>query len=298
MAPAYQLTLTDEKVLRAVGRYHYLTVEQVTRLLFSKSSRTYAAEILARLTREKFLYKNLDGVRGIWSLAGKGRATLESLGVSLLPRVKHSQQRSGRFWDHILAVNDALITCELYGRETKGVELVDLVHERTFHRGPERVELILAGKRISTPVAADGWVDLRIGGYQSCLWLEVDRDSEHIRDWIAKISAIVEYYGSGRYEERFGTDSLTVLCIAVPKTGKSPVRRMEELIHWTEQTLVNLNKESWSDVFRFTAIDPANVWTIPKDPSDLRPEEYFHDALWIKPFDRQPRPLFGYEEAA
>jgi hypothetical protein len=294
----YTLTETDEKVLRAIGRYHYATVEQLTRTLFSKSSRTYASEILARLTKHSYLYKNLDGPRGIWSLTGKGRSFLEGLGVSLLPRVRHNPIRTGRFWDHILSVNDALITCELYGRHTDGVELAGMLHERTFHRGPERVELILAGKRISTPVAADGWVDLRIGGYQSCLWLEVDRDTEHIHDWIAKISSIIEYYGSGRYEERFGTDSLTVLGIAVPKTGKSAQRRMQELLGWTESTLKELGKAQWADVFRFTAVDPARVWVSPKDEEDLTPTDYFHSAHWLTPFDSRPRPLLGYEEAA
>lgn len=295
----YQLTGPDEKVLRAVGRYHYLTVEQVTRAYpLSKSSRPFAAAILARLTREKIIYKNLDGPRGIWSLTGKGRTMLDELGVSLLPRVKHSQQRSGRFWDHILSVNDALITCELYARESRGVELAGMLHERNFHRGPERIELILAGKRISTPVAADGWVDLRLGGYQSCLWLEVDRDTEHVRDWMAKTAAIIEYHSSGRYQERFGTDTLMVLVIAVPKTGKSASRRMEELLHWTEQTLEHLGKERWAEIFRFTAMDPANVWRDRKAPEDLTPAAWFHGAFWRKPFDHTPRPLFGYEEAA
>jgi hypothetical protein len=295
----YPLTIPEEKILRAMGRYHYLTELQVRRLLFSRGSRTYVAEALAKLTERKVLHMERDGSRGIWSLTGTGRRILEELGMSLLPRVRHKRERTGRFWDHILSVNDAMITIELYTRENRGVELAGMLHERAFHRGPERVELILSGKRISNPVAADGWVDLRIGGYQSCLWLEVDRDTEHIKEWIRKISSIIEYHSSGRYEERFGTDSLTVLVIAVPKTGKAAHRRMQELLTWTEDTLKHLGKEAWGEVFRFTEVNPEFVWAKPTEGSGgISPAQYFHSRYWLKPFDHLPLPLFDFEEAA
>jgi hypothetical protein len=294
----YQLSRPEEKVLRAVGRYHYVTVPQITRLLFAKTSRTFSSALLAKLTEVGYLTMEKDGTRGIWSLGTKGRHVLEDLGVPLLPRVRHKPQRTGRFWDHILSVNDALITCELYARTTPSIELAGMLHERAFHRGPARVELILSGKRISNPVAADGWVDLRVGGRQDCLWLEVDRDTEHIQEWIRKISSIIEYYGSGRYEDRFGTDRLTVLVIAVPKTGKSAQRRMEELLGWTEELLRTLGKTQWGEYFLFTAVDPGRVWATPKDPDDLTPAAYFQRASWFTPFDRTPHPLFGFEEAA
>ncbi len=82
------------------------------------------------------MFKDLDGSRGIWCLSRRGRNALEEMGMSLLPRVKHRLERTGRFWDHILAVNDALITCELYAHDTEGVELAGMLHERDFYRGP------------------------------------------------------------------------------------------------------------------------------------------------------------------
>jgi len=112
--------------------------------------------ILAELTRERILYASLDGVKSCWSLRGKGNSCLESRVMSLLPCGRRSQVCAGSFWDHILPVNDTLMTWELFAQVTLGVELAGMLHERTFHCGPERVEFILVGKRLSMPVAADG----------------------------------------------------------------------------------------------------------------------------------------------
>ncbi len=147
----YAPGLSDEKVLRAIGRYFYLTAEQITRLLFSPNSHTYTSEILTRLTRERYLERTVmpresEFGRGksVWSLMGKGRSFLEGLGISLLPRVSHTAVRSHSHFRHLLAVNDALIACEVFARDEPGVDLAGFVHERTFHRTPERVELVFS----------------------------------------------------------------------------------------------------------------------------------------------------------
>jgi hypothetical protein len=287
MTQAYTPNVSDEKVLRAVGRYHYLTADQFLRLLYSRGSRTFVSEILARLTKAGYLHRgfvaqtdpgsDVPVSRGIWSATAKGRAFLGELGVPLLPN-KHGDGRTPLYYDHIVPVNDALIACELFARHEAGVDLAQMVHEREIKRGPDRVELILSGKRVSTPVAADGWVDFRVNGYQHCIWWEVDRDTEHVRGWLAKIAGILEYYASGRYEEKFGTDSLTVAVVSVPRTGRSAAKRMWDLMGWTEQQLEHAGKTDWADVFRFTPINPAGV----------EPAEFFLGGRWIKPFDRTP----------
>ena len=126
-----------------------------------------------------------------------------------------------------------------------------------MHRGAERIEIVLAGKRFAAPVLADGWVNLHLGNEQVCLWLEADRDTEHVTDWVNKVATIVAYYESGQYEERFGTDVLTVMVVAVPKTGKSAERNAAELLRWTEKILTDQGKQAWAEVFRVTAVNPA-----------------------------------------
>lgn len=293
----YAPNASDDKVLRAVGRYHYLTSEQLTRLLFSPKSGSYTSEILTRLTRERYLERTImprEGewgrAKSVWSLVGKGRIYLEGMEISLLPRVSHPAGRSYSHFKHLMAVNDTLISCELFARDEDEVELAGFVHERVLHRTLQRVDVILSGKTLSTPVAADGWVDFRIGGDQTCLWLEVDRATEHVHLWLKKIQAIVEYYDAGGYNERFGTDAITVMVVAIPDAGVDPIRRRNELKRWTEQTLTHLREtrkawkrtfNGWDETFVFTAVNPAEV----------TPREFFLGRHWLTPFSDEPKAL-------
>lgn len=284
---AYAPGLSDEKVLRAIGRYHYLKREQLTRLLFSPASETYTSEILTRLTRQHYLERTVlpresEFGRGksLWSLMGRGRSYLEGLGISLLPRVSHTAVRSYTHLKHLLAVNDTLIACEVFARDEPGVDLADFVHERVFHRTPERVDLLLAGKKLpNVPVAADGWVHLQNGDKHAYFWLEADRSTEHGHLWLRKIAGIVEFYESGAYQERFDADQITVMVVAIPDAGIDPVRRRDELKRWTEQTLERLGRQdAWTDIFKFSAVDPASV----------TPREFFYGQHWTTPFVEGP----------
>jgi hypothetical protein len=299
MTRAYAPTLPDRKVLAHIGRYHYLTAEQLLRLLgYSPRSRTYVSEILNRLTKEGILHRSFvaqpdeNGEArqrniGVWSATALGRTYLRDLGITP-PFNKHGPSRTPLYYDHILPVNDALIACELFAKDNPDVELAQMVHEREIKRAIDRVEVILGGKRFAQPVAPDGWTDFRINGEQHPIWWEVDRDTEHIRDWMHKIAGIVEYYAKGLYQERFGTDLLTVAVVSVPRTGRKPIDRMWQLVNWTEQVLEHQGKKDWADVFRFTSLNPAQV----------PPDTFFSMHYWYRPFDISSQPLLGYEEAA
>ncbi len=288
--PTFVLNGSDEKVLKAVGRYFYLTAEQLTRLLFSPNSHTYTSEILTKLTRARYLERTVmpretefGRAKSVWSLMGKGRSHLEGLGIALLPRVSHKAVRSHSHFRHLLAVNDALIMCEVFARDEDGVELTGFVHERTFHRTPERVELVFSGKTFTTPLAADGWVYLEGCNGDAAFWAEIDRNTEHVAMWVHKIAAIVEYFEKGDYAERFGTERMTVMVVAVPDAGADPVHRRDELRRWTEQTLEKLGhaRGDWPDVFRFSAVNPGAI----------APRDFFYGRHWRAPFSDEPKAL-------
>ncbi len=84
----------------------------------------------------------------------------------------------------------------------------------------------------------------------------------------------------------------------MPKTGKHPQGRLDELVGWPEGTLTGLHKEQWAEVFWFTAVNPATVWRQRNTPAERPPAAWFHGPFWCTPFDRNLRPLFGDEEAA
>ncbi len=292
---------SDEKVLRAIGRFHYLTSTQLTWLLFSKNSHSYTSESLTRLTRANYLEKTImprEGEYGraksVWSLLTKGRTYLEGLGISLLPRVSHRAERSHTYHKHLKSINDTGIACEALARE--GHVFIDsAIHERVFHRTPERVDIILGDKKVlATPVIADGWVDFRYGVRdRTCCWIELDRATEHVPFWVKKILRIIEYFESGGYEERFGTDSMTVMVVVVPDPGVDAAHRRDQLIRWTEQVLEKrgYRDSDWPDVFRFAAVDPGMMNPVEFDPPACTPQEFFFGRHWLTPFSDVPRAL-------
>src|SRR5215216_4283989 len=106
--------LPGEKILRALARYHLLTRDQLTRLLYRPSSTTFVGEHLTRLTRRGYLWMDriplaiaAGGTPGYWTLAARGRRYLQDAGTDP-PRPLAAPPSSLHLW-HLLALNDALI---------------------------------------------------------------------------------------------------------------------------------------------------------------------------------------------
>lgn len=89
------LTNRDEDILRAIYKYHYVTSQDITRLLFSKGSLTHVREILSALSggedhqERNYLYRfqlpnSSSGNREkVYTLGATGRDLLASLGLSV-----------------------------------------------------------------------------------------------------------------------------------------------------------------------------------------------------------------------
>jgi len=272
----YAVNTTADKVLRALGRYQYLTLNQATLASgFSPRSRTWVSTALKELTDNHYTgmhrlsnRSGYGGAPGYWILARRGIRYLDLAGVIHRPRIRNGFDPDAEDYRlrHILAVNDVLIACERFAAETEGVELQSLTHDLYLAREPITVEL---GEGRQTRLTADGRVRLTAFGYSYDIWVEVDRGTEPIGRWKAKVEAIL------RYAETL-TEPLTVMVV----TTAGP-KRFTDLWRWTGEQLQAMHREPWADLFRFTAC-PA---------TERVPDAWLTAPTWVRPGDAQGYPL-------
>src|SRR5437588_12689527 len=108
----YVVSLVDDRVLRALYAFHLLTVDQLTRLLYAKTSRNYAGAICKRLTDAGYLLRTWlprPGSQGrataIYLLGQPGLRYLDQQGfeVSVRARPSEHQVHGAQFLLHTLA---------------------------------------------------------------------------------------------------------------------------------------------------------------------------------------------------
>ena len=264
---------SEDTLLRSIYLFHYVTVSQMTRLLYSQGSAKYVSALLFRLFQVKYVHRKplpsqiqKGSVPYVYYLAEHGRDYLKSLGYDFTNRLFPSEEgvaKSLHLW-HTLTINDVLIEATLLPA-TLGLRLrlAEFRHDLSLKHE-------LQGKPIP-----DGWLDFRIAEKeQQCIWLEIDRDTQKRVAFKEKIARILTYIKTG-YEQDFGTPSVTV---AVATTGKE--YRVGELRSWCEQQLTDMHETHEADVFRFTRL-----------PDVLTPQKLFIDKTWYRPFDRSEQSL-------
>jgi Replication-relaxation len=275
-----------DRILRALGRYHLLTREQLTRLLYRAASTTFVGEHLTRLTRRGYLRMGrvplaipVGGTPGWWTLREPGRRYLRAAGVDLPPRRALMPPTSPYHLWHLVALNDALIALDLLCRAERSLELERLRHDLVLRRAAPRVTL--PDGRATTAIP-DAWVDLAVAGAPMGIALELDRGTEDERQWARKLDGLLAL-GAGPYREAFAADSMTV---AVVTTGGE--RRQAALLRWTETALTRRGKGHWGELFWFAHADPAAT-----DPAAL-----YLGPRWVRPFDPVPRSLIALENGS
>lgn len=268
----------DDDLLKAVYRYYYLTIDQITRLFYSKGARSHAAGRLKRLADADYLHRIVTPSRQgngplVYTLARKGMRYLAAGGFAVPERARPAEvkEHSYLFLTHTLAVNDVLIAAELLARShPENITLRQVLHERDLKRAP--VYLTDAdGAKVA--VIPDAFLDIGLGGaYRVCLAVELDRGTEEQKAWRKKVRTLVAY-AHGPYQQVFGTDALTVCVIATP--GQA---RLQQLYDWTIAELAAINQQGEADLFRFATCNPAQ----------LTPEQLFLGAGWYTPLSTTP----------
>lgn len=286
--PPVVLTALKERLLFALSRFHYLTIDQVVRFFGLRPSSTSwirgkLRELVAHeFVETQFLPRTTPSGRLplIYALGTKGIKHCKQLGLSVSYRSPRERIRSYLFLTHTLQLNDFLIAACLLPKAVPEIVLHDWHHDLTLKHQPVRMNL---GKSKQVLLVPDSWLDWQLlppfgmlGADRFSAFLELDRNTEDIRQFKRKIRSYVAF-ANGPYKA-FGSECFTVLlCIA---TGGH--HRLHQLRKWTIETLTEDNVLDYAVFFQFALLPPSSL------PSSL-----FLSPVWYALENDVPVPLFA-----
>ncbi len=284
----FRLGVPDLKIIGALRVLSCSSAQQLLRLLgYSPASLTYVQMRLKRLADAGYLERHYlprpsraGSAPLLYRLTRKSIPLLQDQGLELPYRLRPSEASAHGYLHlmHTLEVNDVLIAATVLARETPGLELSRIVHERALQTNP--ITVTVAGE--TQQVIPDGFLDLRFGQEQYCLLLELDRGTHGQQAWKRKVRGFIGL-ADGPYERVFGTTSLTFMVLTT--SGEA---RAEMLLNWTAEELKTLNRAELDELFCIAAADPAT----------LEPQRLFLDRYWLSPGRSDPLPLLELPSAS
>ncbi len=308
--PARKLALLEKKpalnILMTLGRYEFLTADQVTTFLCAPTSRTMAIAFLTELTNAGYttMLKLNDPsqpfgfTKGVWTLTKKGCDFVESLGVDAV--TLPSQGPYGpSFLPHALAVASTGMTFERLAASHPRLDVLELRTERYLKRFAPRMEITYSAGRehLQTKQATytpDALAHFTVDGARRVAAFEIDRGTEDPAKFRRKTAEILAWTG-GPYKQTYGDSPMGVAVIVAPGPPRTsaPARRLELLMQWMRLELSALGKQNWGRIFYFRTADPAAYTRIDDDNPALSPEELFLTPRWLRLTDAAAQPLIG-----
>lgn len=267
---SFTITEADRSILIALARFHYLTADQITRLLYPKlqDENRYSQRRLKRLADANYALRlralptpRYGQAPHVFTLGQKGRSHVKALGLPIAQYFRPSEEakavENSPFMYHTLAAIDVLISASCLGRD-HGVSTLRMLSERDLKRDKVLVEVppnpkAHGGASSTAPVIPDGWFELQEpGGPAIAIALELDRGTESQRTWRHKAAALA-YWAAGPYREAFQATNLTIIVVCPDE------KRRDELADWTATELEERSFAGLADIFLFTSVDPAEV---------------------------------------
>jgi hypothetical protein len=297
--PLTPLTFRDEDILKAVYTYRYMTAKDITHLLFSRNSITYARERLAALaggadSKERaYLYRfampSRTGSRErVYTLGSAGREALISLGlpVEWSPRPYQAERLSHSHLGHQLTLTRFIMSACQWVRNHPEYILADM--RLCYEIERSLAKMSGENERSSALVIPDGWLlfERVADRARSPVLVEIDRGSEYQERFKNHVRARLAFIHSGDYAKLFG---IPAVIIAYVTTGQIPAyreTRVKTMVGWTREVLSELKMERWAGIFRFTS---AVYETLYEDTQTL-----FENPVWYRPDSPvTPLPLLG-----
>jgi hypothetical protein len=281
-----------EKIIVALTEFDYLTVAQITRLLYSPASITHVHEQM-KLLGENGSVLTLGGravnLPLIYTLSSTGRHYASMLGAARGKRFRPSEEKdkghNPYFLKHTIAVTDVLIAARLLADSVPAIRLTRMYTERELRR---RIYIPLAGKTIC--LEPDASLLFRITEtwheepetWEDFFHIEVYRNLPPA-EWRfkQKVQGYVATVDTGRHEALFHTPALA---IAVMTTSESE-QMAATLKCWTEETLQAMGRAEEGGQFFFCNLDTATA----------TPEEIFLSPVWEQTFSTTKTPLLILE---
>jgi hypothetical protein len=295
------LTAPHERILRAAHFYRFLLTTDICRLYWSLSSLTYVRDLLANLSKHKYLYRfqhpslSKGGVENTYTLGCKGREYVErilGLPVDWYYRPHKIRHASYGAVLHDLILSRTLIAASLWAKKHLNFKLVktricfELAREAplielTDDKGEREKVKIIPDAYLLFQKLSDNKHDERF--YQ--VLLEIDRGMEFQKRFKKAIQARLEFIkDSGAYRRLLGMEPKNVI-IAYITTGDRPEyreSRRRAMCEWTRKVLEQSDSVNLPCSFLFCSVVASEIYHIP----------LFDGAGWFRPGDSSPVSLF------
>jgi hypothetical protein len=299
-----------DRILEAIYRYHFMTVEQVTRLLYSRGTISTVRALLNELAVNKYLLSfheprptPVGSTPKIYTLSLQGFNHLKKQGASVPTRFREPDveelEKNYLFLKHNLAVTDFLIAAKVLEKQMPTIQLYGFLHERALKqqppltatiekRTPDGEQMIDTDGKVALSTIRlylDGFLDFRLRlpdrekPARFCLLLELDRKTESEADIKRKIRGLLIAVKSGECFKRFGTRNPTVAFV----NAVGGEARREQLRAWAEAELKKTKEPKyWTEMFVFTDMPGDGI---------IDCQQLFLSPVWYMPFSDKPSVL-------
>lgn len=273
----YKKIAGQDAILNALYTFPYLTVKQITRLLYApgsiegvmrKMKTLFDREIVLRTP----LYSQSQATEYCYYLATKGRNLLREQGYPFEgwqePKKMAPFLRSSQF-PHYMETTDVLIQTTLLPSVNENLQVRGMMHYSNLNRYRKG------------SVIPDGWVDIHDISRDKELYycVEVDRDTEEEKLSV-KIGNILYYVTNGEYQQVYhaGERQPSIpIWLFFTSMGRSRGERILKLIEDMVVSSYATDKANWFRVL-FTEGKPFHV-------------HMFVEEIWLTPTPRGKRQL-------
>jgi hypothetical protein len=314
--PADELNTLQVRVLEELTVFHHATADLLLRKLrLSPNSLRYLQKQIYAMRPAKpedryveFLIppkpreSRFGSAPYVITLGRRGYKYLRQQGFAI------GRYRSSDAWvhkeipmRHRLAVNEFLLKAQLLEDTQPNVHLFEYRHEKYWNANPLRVSV--PGREKPVGLSPDLLVAFETHDPFDQYWFlpEINLTEMWRKDWEEKVRAYC--YCLPAYEKRLGTKILTTIPVMVASSSAFPrqvytklaldeikeqqlearrrEKRLQNLLHWTEHVLEELNLRHEADLFSFSAAPLTEI-----SPTDL-----FYSPHWMIPFSDTPRSL-------
>ena len=288
--PTFRLTKRDCDLVQAIWQYRALIAPQLAALFFSSLS-LKSGQVNTRckhrlrmlynhgyLSRDEQPTKLSEGRKPlIYSLDKKGAELLSEMYGMSIDWDPKDRAVSPLFLEHLLATNDVRVAMVLSAKHHDW-KIAKWVDDKTLKSPHQKETVTLIGPRGSSESVAivpDGYFVIEAGEFVYHHFLEIDRGTETGQasewgkhDWARKIRTYLEYYQSGSYATRYGTQSLRILTVT---TGERRLAHLKAVTH----------KTGGLAQFWFTTFDLATTRDILSEPIwQISDQDGVHPLVW------------------
>jgi hypothetical protein len=295
------LTAPHEKILRATHFYRFLFAQDICRLHWSLSSLTYVRDLLANLSKHKYLYRFAHpslskggAVENTYTLACKGREYVErilGLPVDWYYRPHKIRHASYGAVLHNLILSRTLIAASLWAKKQPNFKLVKTRICYELAREAPLIELTDdKGRREKVKIVPDAYLLFQKinNNKHECFYsvlLEVDRGMEFQKRFVKSIRARLEFIkDSGAYRRLLGMEPKNVILAYITTGDRAEYResRRRSMCDWTRKVLEQSDSVNLPCSFLFCSALATEIYNIP----------IFDGAGWFNPYSTTPVSLF------